>query len=211
MLNRQPGAATGYVRDQLQRAIAYLKLPPHTAPLRPVRLPSLPPSKTPLAVPAGVRLFIRLPEHPQPAYRIPIVQPIALTSAEWATLAHPSASRTVAAELLRVWLEQVFPVGMKEMVGANIHNDRVGGSLTLRPAGSDTKYRYAILSGMVALTLAGRTQVEHDGTLKVVLAYPKTGSGIVALKGILNGTYPETDSFQNRVTQHPYVVVLESL
>jgi hypothetical protein len=207
MLRGRPGVATNFVEEQLKKHIASLKLPPQGKP-RDIRLPTLETPKSQVS-PAGVRLFVKLPDHETTAYRVPVVKAIPVPSKDWNILEYPQNPREVPSNGLKVIFRELFPPAMKEMVGPDIHNEDISGTLTLAPAGSDSKYQYATLTGEVRFILAARTKVLHSGKLQAVIKYPKNKTEISHFQAYYEGTYPETDTFRNRKTDHKVVAIME--
>jgi hypothetical protein len=199
------------MKEQLEKVVSELKLPARESKLRDVKLPNIEPGKDGGRAPAGVRLFVRIPEHERASFRVPIVQAVAMMEEDWSVLSYPKTKKEVQAGAMKLWMAEVFPAGMKEMVGPNIQNDEVTGTLTFQPAGADKAYRYAIVSGEVRLVLAGRTKVTHTGKLDMLLKYSLDADAVVSMQAVYEGNYPETDPKQNRTTWRKFIAAMESL
>lgn len=135
---------------------------------------------------------------------------VTLNETEWSVLAFPKTKRAVRADALKTWMADVFPPAMKEMVGPNIQNEEVSGTLKLEPAGADKTFRYAVLSGEVRLVLADRTKVTHTGKLEMLLTYPLDTETVGSMQAVYEGIYPETDPKQSRTTSRKFVAAIES-
>lgn len=201
MLGGRPKESVAYVLKELSAAVAAMKIKP-SGKIRDIQLPDVNGS-------TGVRLFIRLPVHPSPSHRVPVVKAISMGTEVWSDLTWSGQSKAVSAKSLLPWLKDMFPPAMKEMVGPNVRNEAATGTLTLKPAGKDAKHRYAILSGKVDLVLAGRSSVTHTGTLELVLTYPLQTDNLISLQGTFRGSYPEGDPRRGTSTVHPYTAAVE--
>jgi hypothetical protein len=67
------------------------------------------------------------------------------------------------------------------------------GTLTLSPAGTDERFRYALLGGTVRLTraedVAAPGESAFDGVLQAVLMYRRGTSEVSSLRGVVEGAY----------------------
>ncbi len=175
--------------------------------------------KHPLVLPGldepGIRVFVQLLDDRMRAYRAPVVEAVALAKADWKVLEYPRKKRTVDAADLEKWLSQVYPPGVMERTSQQTKKvyqiSKVEGSLTLEPAGSSGKTRYAILSGQVKLTDEGPDDFSYEGQLEIVLTYGSSQARVVSLKGIFDGIYPRYSRVQERVRKIPLRAAFESL
>ena len=175
--------------------------------------------KHPLVLPGldepGIRVFVQLLDDRMRAYRAPVVEAVALAKADWKALEYPRKKRTVDAADLEKWLSQVYPPGVMERTSQQTKKvyqiSKVEGSLTLEPAGSSGKTRYAILSGQVKLTDEGPDDFSYEGQLEIVLTYGSSQSKVVSLKGVFDGIYPRYSHVQERVRNIPLRAAFESL
>ncbi|MFP6634022.1 MAG: hypothetical protein VCD16_15420 [Planctomycetota bacterium] len=175
--------------------------------------------KHPLVLPdveePGVRVFVQLLDDRMRAYRAPVVEAVALGKADWKTLEYPRKKRNVDAGDLKKWLSQVYPPGVMERTSQQTKKvyqiSKVEGNLTLAPAGSNGKTRYALLSGRVKLTDEGPGDFSYEGKLDIVLTYGSTQTKMVSLKGVFDGIYPRYSRVQERVRKIPLRAAFESL
>lgn len=175
--------------------------------------------KHPLVLPGlegpGIRVFVQLLDDRMRAYRAPVVEAVALAKADWKALEYPHKKRTVDAGDLEKWLSQVYPPGVMERTSQQTKKvyqiSKVEGSLTLEPAGSSGKTRYAILSGQVKLTDEGPDDFSYEGQLEIVLTYGSSQAKVISLKGAFDGIYPRYSRVQERVRKIPLRAAFESL
>jgi hypothetical protein len=194
----------GEIRAALSR-LDLADLPPRTNPLK---LPDLERSR-------GIRVFVRLMDDRMTAYQAPVVEVVSLDADDWQALAWPGEQRTVDASTLGQWLSQVYPPGVMERTDPVTKRaygiESVSGELRLSPAGSDRDRRYALLRGKVRLTDEGNDGFSYEGSLAVVLSYPRDDPQVQSLHGVFEGVYPRTDAIRNRTRQIPLQAVFESL
>ena len=175
--------------------------------------------KHPLVLPGlekpGIRVFVQLLDDRMRAYRAPVVEAVALGKADWKALEYPRKQRNVDAGDLKKWLAQVYPPGVMERTSQQTklvyQINKVDGQLTLGPAGSNNKTRYAILSGQVKLTDEGPGDFSYEGKLEIVLTYGSSQAKVVSLKGVFDGIYPRYSRVQERVRKIPLRAAFESL
>ena len=175
--------------------------------------------KHPLVLPRleepGIRVFVQLLDDRMRAYRAPVVEAVALEKADWKELEYPRKQRNVDAGKLKKWLSQVYPPGVMERTSQQTKKvyqiSKVEGALTLAPAGSNGKTRYALLSGRVKLTDEGPGDFSYEGKLEIVLTYGSAQSTVLSLKGIFDGIYPRYSRVQERVRKIPLRAAFESL
>lgn len=163
-----------YVDDELQKALAKMDLPPYEA--KPAE--TFDALKLPEVKPAGVRLYIK------PASKAVIVEAVAVDAKHRTALSWPAQPGEIDAEVLREWLVQVYPTGIRAAEQQKGYKS-VAGKLKLLP---DSKTRQAVLSGSIKLEgEAGDSRFE--GTLRLVLAYGEKSAEVLSLRGFVEGTY----------------------
>ncbi len=175
--------------------------------------------KHPLVLPnvdePGIRVFVQLLDDRMRAYRAPVVEAVALGKDDWKALEYPRKKRNVDAGDLKKWMSQVYPPGVMERTSQQTKKvyqiSKVEGNLTLAPAGSNGKTRYALLSGRVKLTDEGPGDFSYEGKLDIVLTYGSTQTKVVSLKGVFDGIYPRYSRVQERVRKIPLHAAFESL
>ncbi len=196
-----------YTNQEIAKAADRLQLKRTRAPRRPIQLPDLEKSQ-------GIRIFISLQDNRMLAYRAPIVEVVTLTDQDWKHLEYSAQTRTVPASLLMKWMSQVYPSGIMERTDPRSKEvyriQSVTGDLTQTPAGSNDSYRYALLTGNVQLTDEGPDNFHYSGKLSIVLAYPKNGTSVTALRGVFEGLYPRFDRMRNETRKLPLQAVFES-
>lgn len=184
-------------KAELTKALANLERPKEkaaaTVETHGRALPDL--EKSADAVPAGVRLFLRLDE----AFdsfrgRLPIIEVVPMTAAEWQALALPEkvGNKTIEAETLRSWLVHLYPAGIRT-ADQKIPFRKIIGSLKLEPSGSDESFRYALLQGKIQLAKGEGSTAEtasaFEGTLEAVVTYRLGKAEVHSLRGVIEGNY----------------------
>jgi len=196
-----------YTVRGLKQAIPALDLSHAPTAEHPLKLPDLEQS--------GIRIFVRLLEERMIAYRAPVVEVVALNKKDWKTLNYPHKKRRVEAAALTKWLSQVYPPGVMERTSQQTKKvyqiDRIEGDLTIKPAGSDGKMRYALLRGKVRLTDEGPDDFTYGGELEVVLTYSESNPGPLSLRGVFEGIYPRYNPVQRQSRDIPLRAAFESL
>ncbi len=182
---------TSHVLRELDLAKERLGLEDDAAPSREISLPDLAPGQR------GVRVITRLLEDRMTNYRVPVVESVPLDDEVWDALRLPPATRTLPASTLKAALSTIYPPGVMERVSKTTYRvyaiDEVLGDLTLEPAGSDGKLRYAILSGKVTLGDEGDDDFSYTGSLGIVLAYSLDSDQVVWMRGAFDANYPRYD------------------
>jgi hypothetical protein len=201
------GSLAQYTARELQRAAGWLKLDERRAKRRPVTLPELKQSR-------GIRIFVSLKDDRMTAYQAPVIEVVPLDEKDWKLLAWSEEPRSVAASALKPWLREVYPSGMMERTNPRTKKvykiKSVEGKLSLTPAGSDDKHRYALLSGTVRLTDEGTDDFSYEGKLEVVLKYELGSPTVKTLRGVFDGIYPRYDRFHDRLRRLPLQAAFES-
>ncbi len=182
---------------EITKAIERLNLPstraPRTTSGRPDAIPDLKASVP--GVPAGVRLFLRSNDDRHP-FRIgpPVVEVVPMTPEEWRILSLPegNAGRRIDPETLRNWLVHLYPAAIRTVDQSKPFR-KMTGLLKLEPAGSSGESRYGLLQGAILLTKgegpAADAESAFEGTLRAVLTYPRGGSDVQSLRGVIDGFY----------------------
>ena len=187
--------------------------------IRALDLDHVPTAEHPLKLPGlqepGIRVFVRLLEERMRAYRAPVVEVVALDEQDWEPLQYPRKKRRVEASDLKPWVSQVYPPGVMERTSQQTKKvyqiSRVAGDLTIRPAGSDGKLRYALLSGKIRLTDEGPGDFTYGGELEVVLSYSGSSSKPLSVRGVFEGIYPRYNPVQRQSRDIPLRAAFESL
>jgi hypothetical protein len=175
---------------EIQKARAQLKLPeakPHRAEGPPKGLPDL---KAPgSGAPAGVRLFIRQDDPGNSVFsKLPVVEVVSMKPDDWKPLAFAPEGREIEAEVLKSWLVWLYPAGIRA-ADEKKPFQKFGGTLKLEPAGSDDKFRYALLRGRVLLAKGGDAESAFEGRIEVVLTYRPDAAEVQSVRGVVEGTY----------------------
>ena len=196
-----------YTVRELGKAIPELNLAGTPTKQHPLKLPDLEQS--------GIRIFVRLLEQRMIAYRAPVVEAVALTRKDWKPLNYPRKKSTIDASLLKKWLSQVYPPGVMERTSQQTKKvyqiSKVEGDLTIEPAGSDGKLRYALLSGKIRLTDEGPGDFTYEGEIEIVLTYNNSKAKPLSLRGIFDGIYPRYNPVQRQSREIPLRAAFESL
>lgn len=197
-----------YTLRELQRGIARMDPEPPPAEEHPLRLPDVEEGR-------GLRVFVRLMDDRMPAYAAPVVEVLPMDASDWRPLSYPARERTLDASALERWLSVVFPPGVMERTDQRTKLvfaiDSVEGALTLAPAKAQGGERRAVLSGRVSLGDEGPDDFRYGGQLEVVLTYGSSGSAVLSLRGVFEGSYPRVDRRRAIERELPLVAVFESL
>lgn len=216
---QRPEGLAEYTARQVQRSVRRL---PRTDRRRvrgswqraDLRLPDLKSTDSTGSLP-GIRVFVRLMDDRMKAYQAPVVEVVPLSADDWQVLAYPLRTREVDARKLSKWLTQIYPSGVMERTDPRTKKvykiKSTEGTLTLSPAGSDQRLRYAVLEGEVELTDQGSDGFSYRGKLQVVLSYRVGETQARSLRGVFDGIYPRTDRRRGRTRRLPLRVAIESL
>jgi hypothetical protein len=208
-----PGGARGgdgrsdYAKE-IPNALAKLKLladQPVAKERRPLAVPDL--KATDAGVPAGVRLFVRLHD-PRDSFRsqMSVVEVVPMKAQEWKALSFPEKAKPIEAEVLRPWLVQLYPAGIRTADQSKPFT-KISGSLKLEPAGSDKAGRYALLRGKIQLAKGDDNESAFEGILQAVLTYGLDAREVKSARAVVEGDY----LYRLRETQRlPLVAVVES-
>jgi hypothetical protein len=175
---------------EIQKARAQLKLPPAQAAKVAGPPSGLPDLKAPGAgAPAGVRLFIRQDERGNTILsKLPVVEVVSMKPADWKPLAYAPRGTDLEAAVLKSWLKWLYPAGIRA-ADEQKPFQKFSGTLKLEPAGSDGKFRHALLRGKVTLTKGGDKESAFEGQLEVVLTYRPDAAEVQSARGVVEGTY----------------------
>jgi hypothetical protein len=202
------GAGRSDYTKELPHGLAKLKLPadrPGFPGKRALALPDL--KATSAGVPAGVRLFVRLnDEKDRLRSQMPVVEVVAMQAEDWKALALPEKAKEVEAAVLKSWLGQLYPAGIRTADQRKPFT-RISGSLQLEPAGSDKASRYALLRGKIQLAKGDDKESAFEGTLHAVLTYGLNAPDVKSVRAVVEGDY----LYRLRGTQRmPLVAAIES-
>jgi hypothetical protein len=175
---------------EIRKARTKLELPdvrPPKADGPPVGLPDLKAFGS--GAPVGVRLFIRQDEPGNAVFsKLPVVEVVPMTADDWKPLAFTPKGKEIEAEVLKSWLVWLYPAGIRA-ADEQKRFQKFTGTLTLGPAGSDEKFRYALLRGKVRLAKGGDTESAFEGELEAVLTYGRDATEVQSVRGVVEGTY----------------------
>ena len=175
---------------ELRKARARLKLPDvkrQTADGPPRGLPDL--KALDLGAPAGVRLFIRQDEPGNAVFsKLPVVEVVPMKADDWKPLAFAPKGKEIEAQALKSWLVWLYPAGIRA-ADEQKRFQKFSGTLTLEPAGSDDRSRYALLRGKVRLEKGDEAESAFEGELEAVLTYRQDAAEVQAVRGVVEGTY----------------------
>jgi hypothetical protein len=187
---RAPTAGRSDHKAEIQKARAQLKLPEaitQRAEGPPKGLPDLKALGT--RAPAGVRLFIRQDDPSNSIFsKLPVVETVAMTPKDWEVLAFAPKGKGIEAEVLKSWLVWLYPAGIRAADEKKPFRT-FSSTLKLEPAGSDGKFRYAVLRGRVVLAKGGDADSAFEGQLEVVLKYRLDKAEVESVCGVVEGTY----------------------
>src|SRR5262249_21191878 len=145
---------------------ALLELPP-AKPGRaegpPKGLPDLKASSP--GAPAGVRLFIRQDDPKNSIFsKLPVVEVVSMKPDDWRPFAYAPQGRDIQAEVLNRWLGCFYPAGIRT-ADEKKPFQKFSGTLKLEPAGSEDRFRHALLRGKFLLAKGGDTESAFEGRL----------------------------------------------
>jgi hypothetical protein len=177
-------------QTEIQKARTKLKLPeakPDKPEGPPKGLPDL--RATGSKVLAGVRLFIRQDDPNNSVFsKLPVVEVVSMKPEDWQPLAFAPNSKEVEAAVLKSWLMLLYPAGIRA-ADEKKPFQKFSGTLKLEPAGSDGKFRYALLRGKVLLAKGGDAESAFEGQLEMVSTYPLDAAEVHSVRGVVEGTY----------------------
>ena len=204
---RGGGGRSDYTKE-IPNGLAKLKLPagrPAAKGERAVALPDL--KSTGTGVPAGVRLFVRLNDQKDTIHsQVPVVEVVAMKAEEWKTLALPEKAKEIEAAVLKSWLVQLYPAGIRTADQSKPFT-KISGSLKLEPAGADKAGRYAMLRGKIKLAKGDDNESAFEGILQAVLIYGLDAREVKSVRAVVEGDY----LYRLRGTQRmPLVAVVET-
>lgn len=155
------------------------------------------PSKGPGASPAGAD-FTYLVKDPGPAFRlfaIPgeksskvVVEARAMSPEQREALSWSSQPREVAAKVFKSLFDTINPGGVARAADVVVPWAEIPGALRYQPAGSEGKFRFAVLSGPIRMSKKGGT-FRAEGTFQVAVSYLQDAPEPQALRGAINVKY----------------------
>ena len=179
-----------YLKGQIEKASAELDLSRIKTNERKVRLPDVRPNPSLQQMPGGLRILLSL-KHPfSSAYRVPVVETVNNSPAEATVLQYPQQEKTISANALERWLEQIYPPGMMERSGRIVD---ISGDLKFRPAGAQENEQLAILQGTVYFTFDDDRQTRYQGDLAMTFRYADKGQLMKSFRGMFRGIFPKRD------------------
>ena len=193
---------------EIPNGLAKLKLPADRPAVKGERALTVPDLKaTGAGVPTGMRLFVRLKDEKDPfRSQMPVVEVVAMKAEEWKTLALPEKAKEIEAAVLKSWLVQLYPAGIRTADQSKPFT-KISGSLKLEPAGADKTGRYALLRGKIRLAKGNDNESAFEGTLQAVLTYGLAAPEVKSVRAVVEGDY----LYRLRGTQRmPLVAVVES-
>jgi hypothetical protein len=196
-----------YTKD-IPKGLAKLKLPADRPAAKAEGRLALPDLKaTGAGVPAGVRLFVRLND-PKDAVRrkLSVVEVVPMKAPEWKAFSFPEKAKQIEAEVLRPWLVQLYPAGIRTADQRKPFTTMTG-ALKLEPAGADKAGRYALLRGKIKLAKGDDKESAFEGTLQAVLTYGLDAPEVKSVRAVVEGAY----LYRLRATERlPLVAAIES-
>lgn len=181
-----------HLRAEIEKATQGMKLPEVKKEDRPIKLPD---------VERGVRIYLKL-ESRTASWRTPVVETVPAKAVDAQLLAWPREERGVPAEKLKAWLDPIFPPGIMDQ-GPGTYA-RIGGTLTLKPAGP----RAALLAGDVELVMGDREATTIRGRLEAAFTYE--ADALKSLRGVFEGNYPRRDRMRGGVHDIRMTAAIES-
>jgi len=181
---RDPNFRPHYLAEEFAEGWARLKLAPVDVKKSAGTALTLP-EVTGSESPAGIRILSR--SIADEMGDVTTVRAAAISAEQRKALSLPAEARTVGAELFRSWLELLQLPRVRE-ADANVPFKRISGALTLRPAGADANFRYAVMTGSIALTKE-EGQSSAEVAFEGVLTYRPDSAVVHSIRGVFEGEY----------------------
>lgn len=175
-----------FLKDQLDRATAGMELPRAVPAKKTLTLPDV----TGAGKPNGVRVYLSFSANKINHFRVPVVEAVPLSAAQWQPLSYPASPGTLDAKVFHPWLEQIYPPAVMDGLGGF---RSITGTLTFQPAGADKEFRYALVRGPVAFVLDNEFALRYQGQLELVLKYRQDSPDVVMLRGALTAKVPRQE------------------
>jgi hypothetical protein len=187
---KEAGPARSDHQAEIQKARAKLQLP-EAKPARnegpPKGLPDL--QALGSGAPGGVRLFIRQDDPKNSVFsKLPVVEIVSMTPDDWKPFVFAPKGKEIEADVLKRWLVWLYPAGIRA-ADEKKPFQKFHGKLKVDPAGSDDKFRYALLRGQVLLAKGGDTESAFEGQLEAVLTYRLDAAEVQSVRGVIEGVY----------------------
>jgi hypothetical protein len=139
--------------------------------------------------PGGVRLFIRQDDPKNSIFsKLPVVEVVSVKPDDWKPFAYAPKGKDIEAEVLKSWLVRLYPAGIRA-ADEKKPFQKFSGTLKLEPAGSDDRFRHALLRGKIVLAKGGDTESAFEGRLEAVLTYRPDAADVQSVRGVVEGTY----------------------
>jgi hypothetical protein len=104
------------------------------------------------------------------------------------SLRYSTQSKTLQAEDLRPWLEQIYPPAIMDGKGGV---EQITGNLVLKPAGQNATNRWMVLEGTVQFRLDNATRITYSGELAMVLEYGLESGQMERIRGVCECVFPK--------------------
>jgi hypothetical protein len=187
---KETGPGRSDHQAEIQKARAKLRLPEAKLGTAEGSLKGLPDLKAlPSGMPGGVRLFIRQDDPKNSIFsKLPVVEVVAMKPDDWKPFAFAPKGKEIEADVLKNWLVWLYPAGIRA-ADEKKPFQKFSGTLKLEPAGSDEKFRYALLRGKVVLAKGSDAESAFEGQLELLLTYRPDAAEVHSVRGIVEGTY----------------------
>lgn len=178
---KDPNYRPRYLAEELAKGWTKLKLPEEIKKStgNSLTLPEVKGAESP----AGVRVFSRSVG----MGNVLTVRAVALSAEQRKALSWPAESRSIEGEALRGWLELLQLPRVRE-ADANIPFKKIDGPVKLQPAGADAKFRYAVMTGSIALT-KGEGQSSAEVAIQGVVSYRLDRAEVHSVRAVIEGEY----------------------
>lgn len=191
--SRWAEAAPRHVVAQVRTALSKMGREGARAPLREVSLPQ---------ARRGIRVFSGLEKKKSSLFDAPYVEVEELSEEAWARL-----GKGRAADWKSVFAH-VYPPGFMDRAargGRRQELRAVEGTWTLKPAGSDGRFQYAVLSGKAKLVYGG---FSYEGTFEAVIA--SENGEVRNVLGVFEAVYPRSETMDWDAADLPFGAVFET-
>lgn len=175
-----------FLKEQLVTATAGMELPREVPVKKTLTLPDVPDDGTL----NGVRVYLSFSANKINHFRVPVVEVVPVSAAQWQPLRYPAGARELDAKVFRPWLEQMYPPAVMDGLGGF---RSITGTLTIQPAGADREFRYAIVQGTIDFALDNEFAMRYQGPLELVLKYRHDSPDVATLRGTLTAKVPRQE------------------
>jgi hypothetical protein len=130
----------------------------------------------------------RLFATPGEGSRKAVVEARAVSPEQREALAWSAQPREIEAKVFKSVFDTINPGGVARAADVVVPWAEITGSLKYRPAGSDARFRYAVVSGPIRMSKKGGS-FTAEGTFQAAVSYPLDLPDMNAIRGAINVKY----------------------